>query len=411
MKRRLGKHPKGVALGVLLALLPIVSLIPASSASASKTYEIFSARDSSDGRTHPAYDLSYISVVEWSEFSGDIFFYLIFETQTSQYMFNDGRGSWGGIFIDTNFDGNNDIRIDTSDRTYPLDNTFVPAYASVNGRSSGCTAKTFTNINESAQWIGFKVSKSCLGLPSSFNVQGYADYIENDNLGFDYAPETPMRFDFPSGSTTTTTTTTVPSAQVPNAPSSVAIAATSESSLRISWIDNSSNEDGFLIQRDDLPVTAGTSTATWPYKTAANVATWDVSGLATGKRYCFAISAYNAAGASKFSDFGCIELGTVTSIVGVRAPQLTCDATRGKKGGTTIAIIVQAGTANAGRKLSLEAYVSGRWVNFGSARVTAAGAATLKAKVSVVKTKGVITIRATQGSRFICEGDLRGLAS
>ncbi len=411
MKRQLGKHPKGVALSVLLALVPIVSLIPVNSASASKTYEIFSAYDSSDSRTDPEYDLSYISVAEWTEFPGDIYFYLFFETRTTRFMFNDGRGSWGGIFIDTNFDGKNDISIETNNRTYPLDNTVVPVNAYVNGRRSDCVADTFTNINESVQWIGFTVSKSCLGLPSSFNVQGYADYIASDNLGFDYAPETPMRFNFSSGTTTTSTTTTVPGAQVPNAPSSVAITATTESSLRISWIDNSSNEEGFLIQRDDLPVEAGTSTVTWPYKTAANIASWDVSGLATGKRYCFAISAYNLAGASKFSDFGCIELGTVTSIVGIKAPQLTCDATRGKKSGTTIAITVQAGTTNAGRKLSLEAYVSGKWVNFGSARVTVAGVATLKAKVSVVKTKGVITIRATQGSRFICEGDLRGLAS
>ncbi len=410
MKRQLRKRSKGMPLAVLLLLLPMMSLIPASSASASKTYEIFSVYDSSDGRTDPNYDLSYISVAEWSEYPGDIFFYLFFETQITRFMFNDGRGSWGGIFLDTNFDGNDDISIVTNDQTYPLNNTLVSAYAEINGRSSGCTAKTFSNINESAYWIGFKVSKSCLGLPSSFNVQGYADYTADDNLGFDYAPETPMKFNFSSG--TTTTTTTVPGVQVPNAPSSLAITATSDSSLHLTWIDNSTNEDGFLIQRNDLPVAAGTSTINWPYKTAANKAFWDVTGLAKGVRYCFAISAYNTAGVSNPTDSGCIDFvgGTTSTIVGIAAPQLTCDATRGKKSGTTIALTVQAGSANAGRKLSFEAYISGKWLTFGSARVTATGVATLKAKVSVVKTKGVITIRATQGSRFICEGDLSGLA-
>jgi hypothetical protein len=404
MKRQLRSHSKGIALAVLLALLPV---IPASNASASKTYEVFSDYDSNDARTDPNYDLSYISVAEWSEYPGDIFFYLFFETPISRFMFNDGRKSWGGIFIDTNFDGTDDISIVTNDQTYPLNNTLISAYSAVNGRSSGCTTKTFSNINESASWIGFKVSKSCLRLPNSFNVQGYADFVADDNSGFDYAPETPMSFNLSSG-TTTTTTTTVPGVQVPNAPSSLAVTATSNSSLHMTWIDNSSNEDGFLIQRDDLPVAAGTSTAAWPYKTAASVASWDVTGLATGKRYCFAISAYNAAGASKFTDWGCIDLGAATPIVGITSPQLTCDATRGKKTGTTILVTVQAGTTNAGKKLAVEAYVSGKWVNIGSARVTAAGVATLKPKVSVVKTKGVITIRATQGSRFICEGSLRG---
>jgi hypothetical protein len=404
MKRQLRSHSKGIALAVLLALLP---LIPASSAGASKTYEVFSDYDSSDARTDPNYDLSYISVAEWSEYPGDIFFYLFFETQISRFMFNDGRRSWGGIFIDTNFDGTDDISIVTNDQTYPLNNTLISAYSAVHGRSSGCATKTFSNINESARWIGFKVSKSCLGLPSSFNVQGYADYIADDNSGFDYAPETSMTFNFSSG---TTTTTTIPSTQIPNAPSSLAITATSASSLHMTWIDNSSNEDGFLIQRNDLPVAAGTSTANWPYKTATNVAFWDVTGLTTGVRYCFAIAAHNAAGVSKFTDSACIDFvgGTTSTIVGITAPQLTCDATRGKKTGTTILVTVQAGTTNAGKKLAVEAYVSGKWVNIGSARVTAAGVATLKPKVSVVKTKGVVTIRATQGSRFICEGSLRG---
>lgn len=406
MKRQLRRHSKGVSIAVLLILLPMMPLIPASSASASKTYEIFSVYDSSDPRTDPQYDLSYIEVAEWSQDPGDIFFYLHFETPITRFMFNDGRGSWGGIFIDTNFDGKEDISIVTSDKTYPFGNTVIAAYAEINGRSSGCTAETFSNINESVYWIGFVVSKSCLGLPSSFDVYGYADYIAGDNSGFDYAPSTPMRFNF--SSSTTTTTTTVPGAQVPNAPSSLAITATSDSTLHMTWIDNSTNEDGFLIQRDDLPVAVGTSTATWPYKTAASVASWDVTGLATGKRYCFAISAYNSAGASKFTDWGCIEIGAATPIAGITAPQLTCDATRGKRSGSTVAITVQAGSANAGRKLSFEAYGSGKWLNFGSARVTAAGIATLKAKASVVKTKGVIAIRATQGSRFICEGDLRG---
>lgn len=396
-----------MTLALLLAMLLIVSPFPGSGASASKTYEVFSVYDSSDAKTASQYNLTYISVAEWSEHPGDIVFYLFFATQISQYMFNDNGGSWAGAFIDTNSDGNDDISVVTNNQTYPLDNTLVPAYAAKDGRNSGCTAVTWSNINEGAKWIGFKVSKSCLGLPTAFAVQGYADYIENDDLGFDYAPESRMAFRIPTSATTTTTTTTTPViAQAPNAPASLAVSMTSDSSLHLTWIDNSTNEDGFIIQRDDLQVPAGTTTTAWPYKTAANVASWDVTGLATAKRYCFAIAAYNSAGASRFTDWGCIDLGGTASVA-TTAPQLTCDAARGKKSGTTIVIAAQTDTANAGRKLSFEAYANGKWVKIGSARVTAAGLATLKAKVSVVRTKGVVAIRATQGSRFICEGNLR----
>ena len=85
---------------------------------------------------------------------------------------------------------------------------------------------------------------------------------------------------------------------------------------------------------------------------------------------------------------------------------LTCDAEVVKNLSAGVSFKVSSGASNAGRLLAFEYYEKGKWTVLGRGRVDAVGAATLNLKSVPISKVGVYPIRATQGSRFICEGDL-----
>jgi hypothetical protein len=145
----------------------------------------------------------------------------------------------------------------------------------------------------------------------------------------------------------------------------------------------------------------------WPHKTSANVTAYDFSGLATGAQVCFAVASFNNSGASKFSEWGCINLSNPGGAV---APppdaSLSCDGTVVRNLSTGATFKVSVGAANAGRLLAFEYYEKGKWSVLGQGRVDASGAALLNVKKVPISKIGLYPIRATQGSRFICEGNL-----
>ena len=76
--------------------------------------------------------------------------------------------------------------------------------------------------------------------------------------------------------------------------------------LLLRWSDNSSNEDGFKIERKLGTATTYTHVAS----VGANVTSYSDSGLNGGSTYCYRLLAFNAAGSSPYSDPAC---GTVSS--------------------------------------------------------------------------------------------------
>jgi hypothetical protein len=136
------------------------------------------------------------------------------------------------------------------------------------------------------------------------------------------------------------------------------------------------------------------------------VVRYAVGGLVPGSQACFAVAAFGTSGASRFTDFACINLQLPTTTVAAAATTLSCDAERGKQTKTTVTIRITAGVANAGKRLAIEAFSEGRWVSLGFARVSADGQAVLVVKGAEAKLNGSLPIRATQGSRFVCEGTL-----
>lgn len=133
----------------------------------------------------PQFDILRVEVGLWDTNLDQVHFWIQFKNPMLPSQFNDGMDSWAGIFIDTNGDDKEDLRIETRPATYS-NNYGQPADASL-----GCPATTWMNLDAGVDnvWLGFKVSQKCLGLPNKFRVQGYADYKANDNSSFDYAPD------------------------------------------------------------------------------------------------------------------------------------------------------------------------------------------------------------------------------
>jgi len=180
--------------------LPALQAGPIRSApSPGRTYKAYSPYDSSNARTDPRYDVQYVNVDEWDNQPDHYYFYLNFAQPVFPSQFGDAQGSWAGVMLDTDLDGEEDVRLATTGKTLPTTSAYVAGAG-----PAGCSVLVFSDIGQGAKWLGFRVEKTCIGPDESFGVRGYADHIANDDSGFDYAPEKFWRFTKPGGAAQTT---------------------------------------------------------------------------------------------------------------------------------------------------------------------------------------------------------------
>jgi hypothetical protein len=104
------------------------------------------------------------------------------------------------------------------------------------------------------------------------------------NYGFDVGQYTVSGTVVPANST------------APAAPTNLSASAGSSSAINLTWSDNSSNENGFQVER----LVNGTWTQV--AVVGANVTSWQDTGLAAGTSYSYRVRAYNAAGESAYSN-------------------------------------------------------------------------------------------------------------
>lgn len=103
------------------------------------------------------------------------------------------------------------------------------------------------------------------------------------------------------GATTTSAAVNItvnpPPPATPAAPANLTAAAISPTQINLAWADNSGNEDGFQIER-------GTTANSFNQiaVTGANVTSFANTGVASNKKYYYRVRAYNAAGASAYSN-------------------------------------------------------------------------------------------------------------
>ena len=84
----------------------------------------------------------------------------------------------------------------------------------------------------------------------------------------------------------------------PTAPSGLNATPKSSSQIDLSWLDNSNNESGFIIERKDGPNEPWQDTDT----AGANVVIHHDTGLSPNKQYQYRVSAYNTSGESSYSN-------------------------------------------------------------------------------------------------------------
>lgn len=133
---------------------------------------------------NPQFDITRVAVGLYNNDLDQVHFWIHFKNPLISNQFNDGRGSYAAILIDTNGDDKEDLFIETNPFSYTA-RIGQPAYASKN-----CSAVSWMNMEAGVdnRSLGFKVSQKCLGLPNKFRVMGYSDYIEADDISFDFAP-------------------------------------------------------------------------------------------------------------------------------------------------------------------------------------------------------------------------------
>ena len=71
-----------------------------------------------------------------------------------------------------------------------------------------------------------------------------------------------------------------------------------QTSITLNWVDNSNNEAGFTVQiATNNTFTNNLQTVT----VAANVTSWNFTGLTRNTKYYFRVAAFNAAGTSAWA--------------------------------------------------------------------------------------------------------------
>jgi hypothetical protein len=178
---------------ILLSLLLIVATSIVGIPTAKAESKVYSKQTNTDTYNRSDINFKYdIQRVEVGLYDTDLdmlHFWILFAQPLTANMFNDNQGSWAGILIDTNNDGNDDIVLNTLAKTY-VGNYYQAASGSYRNGSKSCTTQSWMDLNNSTnKWLGFKVSQKCLGLSNKFHVQAYADYISTDNASYDYAPD------------------------------------------------------------------------------------------------------------------------------------------------------------------------------------------------------------------------------
>jgi hypothetical protein len=180
---------------VVTCLVLIGSLfLPISPASATLLQYQQSPADTYNRTDLPAeFNLTDIAFGVSDNYPDEYMFFLDYSKPITASQFADGLGSWGGIFLDIDNDGDADYSLETNsipyDANYSKQARFIDRRSGTPTEIITCAIKTWTNLEKSANFIGFSIKKICLDFSTTIGVRGFTDFDSGDNGGFDYAPE------------------------------------------------------------------------------------------------------------------------------------------------------------------------------------------------------------------------------
>ncbi|MBL7851202.1 MAG: fibronectin type III domain-containing protein [Cyclobacteriaceae bacterium] len=108
----------------------------------------------------------------------------------------------------------------------------------------------------------------------------------------------------------TATATTPATTTVPTAPANLTATAVSSSQINLAWTDNSSNEQGFKIER----APGGTTTFAEITTVGAGITSYSNTGLTASTSYSYRVRAYNTAGNSGYTNTATATTSSTTTI-------------------------------------------------------------------------------------------------
>ena len=154
----------------------------------------------------PNYDLDYVSIRQFPDSPGKLYFFLHLNRPVKVDLFNvPGKGPWAAVLLYWNdpgkLGGNNEnfrIYIPTSfKQNFKMGRQSTGVEAGVAGTDGNliktyknCNPAVYANIDEGKSWIGFVIDQSCANIPNNFYITGFIE--ENDFSSsslYDYAPE------------------------------------------------------------------------------------------------------------------------------------------------------------------------------------------------------------------------------
>ena len=190
----------------LFLFVALITNLSSPIANAAITWSQTSVYDTSyDGKSYNStIDLDFSSAYIFDNDPDLINFYIQFKNLPNPNIFNDGLGSYGVIGLDYNFDNVYEIYLYINKVTLKGDRSSVEgfAYDAVKKLYTNCRTNIFTNLDAGSKWIGIEVSRSCINLPLSFNMYGFAEYNSNANLdAYDFAPWPAMKVSLPGSAT------------------------------------------------------------------------------------------------------------------------------------------------------------------------------------------------------------------
>lgn len=175
--------------------------------------------------------------------------------------------------------------------------------------ASGLSAITISSSAIELSWtdnasdeIGFDIERSTDGVNFSSIASVGTDVTSYNDTGLNHSTLYSYRvIAFNSGgnasSSNIASASTLALPTPPNAPSSLNASASSSSTIDLSWIDNSQNEDGFTIDRSIDGVTFSIITSV-----DADATTYTDAGLDASTTYYYKLSAFNDGGNSATSN-------------------------------------------------------------------------------------------------------------
>jgi hypothetical protein len=200
-------------LAVLVFVFSLIHVISPAEAIADVTNRVFSPTDTSNlAQVNPNFDLVSVETGLDSSDSNILYIWLHFKNKITSRQFV-GNKPWAAVLIyreqPITLGGNtDDIRIQTSSTLAYSGLSSISTFAEGNhfageARNSlaSCNPKTWTNVDQGVDWIGFSIDRTCADIPSQFWITGYVDPDQTNSStypDYDYAPNTASLVDYSS---------------------------------------------------------------------------------------------------------------------------------------------------------------------------------------------------------------------